>query len=212
MQIEVRGQFAEILEQDRLVAGTINEYTVFFSFDETWEEYSKIAVFQPQTGERREVVIEDNVCVIPWETLHPDSWLKIGVYGVHGDKRRPTIYTKSQLVRRGAEVGTPGGEPSQTVYDQFLKVSKEAMEIAAEVRKDADEGKFNGGAGPQGPAGTITIGDVETGEPGTSASVTNSGSAENAILEFKIPQGDRGPSGSLDLESMTNMELEELLK
>ena len=50
--------------------------------------------------------------------------------------------------------------------------------------------------GPQGEAGQIEIGTVETGAPGTAASVTNVGTAESAILNFVIPQGYTGAAGS----------------
>jgi hypothetical protein len=43
--------------------------------------------------------------------------------------------------------------------------------------------------------GTITIGTTLTGNPGTSASVTNSGTSSNAILDFVIPRGLPGPTG-----------------
>lgn len=39
---------------------------------------------------------------------------------------------------------------------------------------------------------TITVGTTTTGAPGTQASVTNSGTATNAILNFVIPEGDPG--------------------
>lgn len=56
-----------------------------------------------------------------------------------------------------------------------------------------------GAAGPQGEAGTaatITIGAVNTGSPGTSVVVTNSGTATAAILNFTIPRGDQGDPAS----------------
>ena len=51
-----------------------------------------------------------------------------------------------------------------------------------------------GPRGPQGPA-TITVGSTTTGEPGTNAQVTNSGTSENAILNFTIPRGETGATG-----------------
>ena len=53
-----------------------------------------------------------------------------------------------------------------------------------------------GETGPTGAAATITIGSVTTGEPGTPAEVTNSGTDENAVFDFVIPRGDTGPTGS----------------
>lgn len=47
-----------------------------------------------------------------------------------------------------------------------------------------------GPTGPTGPAGaTITVGVTTTTDPGTNASVVNTGTPSNAILEFNIPAG-----------------------
>jgi hypothetical protein len=43
--------------------------------------------------------------------------------------------------------------------------------------------------GNTGSAGTVTVGTTTTGNPGTNASVTNSGTASAAILAFTIPRG-----------------------
>lgn len=53
-----------------------------------------------------------------------------------------------------------------------------------------------GATGAQGPAGSITIGAVTTGSPGTSVSVTNSGTSAAAVLNFTIPRGDPGDPAS----------------
>lgn len=55
-----------------------------------------------------------------------------------------------------------------------------------------------GTPGPRGRdgAGTITVGTTTTGEAGTSASVTNSGTTQNAILNFTIPRGETGATGA----------------
>lgn len=62
-----------------------------------------------------------------------------------------------------------------------------------------------GPAGPQGepgPAGedgltpTLTIGTVTTGEPGTDAEATITGTAPNFVLNLTIPQGEPGTPGA----------------
>jgi hypothetical protein len=56
-----------------------------------------------------------------------------------------------------------------------------------------------GGAGPTGPAGvaaTVSVGSVTTGAAGTQATVTNSGTASAAVLNFTIPQGAAGANGT----------------
>lgn len=56
-----------------------------------------------------------------------------------------------------------------------------------------------GPTGPTGPSGptTINIGTTTTGVPGTQASVTNSGTNQNVILDFVIPAGATGPTPRL---------------
>ena len=50
----------------------------------------------------------------------------------------------------------------------------------------------NGIDGTDGTAATIAIGTVTTGEPGSSASVVNSGTATAAVFDITIPRGDKG--------------------
>lgn len=63
-------------------------------------------------------------------------------------------------------------------------------------------------AGPQGPQGepgvpgaaganaSVTVGSTTTGDPGSSAAVTNSGTAQNAVFNFTIPRGEKGDTGA----------------
>ena len=53
-----------------------------------------------------------------------------------------------------------------------------------------------GATGPAGPANNLTISSVTTGNAGTSASVTISGTSPNQALSFTIPRGDVGATGS----------------
>jgi hypothetical protein len=64
---------------------------------------------------------------------------------------------------------------------------------------------MNGAAGPAGPTGptgaagtaaTVSVGTVTTGAAGSSAAVTNSGTASAAVLNFTIPQGAAGAAGT----------------
>ncbi len=59
-----------------------------------------------------------------------------------------------------------------------------------------------GPTGPQGPA-TIAIGNVTTGAPGTNATITNSGTNENVVLNFTIPSGATGATGKQGIPGPT---------
>lgn len=74
------------------------------------------------------------------------------------------------------------------------------------IKKILEEGKkcnctpiIVGPTGPTGPAGaaTITVGATTTTDPGTDATVTNSGTNENVILNFTIPRGEDGATGPI---------------
>lgn len=64
-----------------------------------------------------------------------------------------------------------------------------------------------GSQGPQGEAATITVGTVSTTAYGNTASVTNSGTEQDAVLDFVIPQGKPGEQttrmGALTLDTIT---------
>jgi hypothetical protein len=53
----------------------------------------------------------------------------------------------------------------------------------------------SGTTGPTGPSSTATVGSVSTLGPGTTATVTNSGTSTAAVYNFGIPQGVTGPTG-----------------
>lgn len=58
----------------------------------------------------------------------------------------------------------------------------------------------DGPAGANGKSATITIGQTTTGEPGSNASVTNTGNELNAVLSFTIPRGAQGAQGPQGLQ------------
>lgn len=78
-----------------------------------------------------------------------------------------------------------------------------ATAITDTVQQKLDRGDFNGATGDRGEAATITVGTVTTGQPGTSAQVTNSGTETDAVLNFTIPQGATGSVENLDTVTVT---------
>lgn len=60
--------------------------------------------------------------------------------------------------------------------------------------KDGTNGT-DGSPGKDGTSATIEIGTTTTVDPGVSASVTNSGSANAAVFNFSIPKGEKGEKG-----------------
>lgn len=74
-------------------------------------------------------------------------------------------------------------------------VDTKVSEIPAGPQGDPGEPGPQGEPGAPGAAATITVGTTTTGEAGTEASVTNSGTTSAAVLNFTIPKGAKGDKG-----------------
>lgn len=123
MRLRATGQTLELVESERLVSGSVEIYTAAFEFDAAWDGYAKTAVFTDDMGRSAEIALTDNTCTVPWEILRAGKYIHIGIYGVNGDKRYPTIYTANGLrVFEGALPANPSQPPSPTEYDQLLSM------------------------------------------------------------------------------------------
>lgn len=60
---------------------------------------------------------------------------------------------------------------------------------------------IKGAKGDTGTAASITIGTVTTGAAGSNASVTNSGTASNVVLNFTLPRGNDGKDGGITVDA-----------
>ena len=80
-----------------------------------------------------------------------------------------------------------------SVTENILSWTNEAgLDNPAPVNIKGEQGKH----GKDGAAATVAIGTVTTGEPGTTASVTNVGTDTAAVLDITIPRGDKGTDGT----------------
>jgi hypothetical protein len=95
---------------------------------------------------------------------------------------------------------------SYSVNDAVTYSGSTYLALAANSNAEPDESPqawtvlaAAGGAGPTGAAGTaatVNVGTVTTLPPGAAATVSNSGTAQAAVLNFGIPQGATGAAGS----------------
>ena len=94
--------------------------------------------------------------------------------------RIPVTETVVVRVATG-QPGTPGADAYQVaVANGFVGTVEEWLE------------SLGGDPGNPGTAGTITVGTVTTGAPGTDVEVENVGTASAALLNFTIPEGQPG--------------------
>ena len=69
------------------------------------------------------------------------------------------------------------------------------------IQGEQGERGLQGLQGPAGNAATITIGNVTTSAPGTSASVTNRGTSSAAVFDFVLPKGKDGADGGVTVDT-----------
>lgn len=114
-----------IKESERLISGSINMYSCEFTFDESWDGYAVTAVFS--TGNRLvNMAVVDGKCDIPVEVLRPNARVRVGIFGVDGDRSKPTTYSDWFIVEQGTDAtGSAGQPPTPSVYEQWVSAIDE---------------------------------------------------------------------------------------
>lgn len=97
--------------------------------------------------------------------------------------------TDTNVVAEGQN-GTNGTDGTDGVTPHIDSTSKHWM------IGETDTGIVAEGQNGQDGAGTTTVGTTTTGAAGTQASVVNSGTPQNAVLDFTIPRGADGADGT----------------
>lgn len=104
--------------------------------------------------------------------------------------------TAAEAANTGAERANTAAEAAEAAAGNANEAANEANtaaeaanKVAQDVKEKAENGEFTG---------TIEIGNVVTGEPGTEASVTNRGTKQNAVLDMVIPEGKTGQVENID--------------
>ena len=109
--------------------------------------------------------------------------------------------------------GLPGAKGDKgDKGDAFKYTDFTAAQLAALKGPKGDTGDTgpNGDKGDTGPKGekgdtgaaaSIKIGTVTTGAAGSNASVTNSGTASNVVLDFTLPRGEDGADGGIVVDT-----------
>ena len=170
IECEVRQQSIVIGAPFVPVAGSAEIYGASFSFDEAWDGFTRTAVFECG-GERREQLLVDDQCSVPWEILRPDGYLRVGVYGVCGTQVMPTVYSESIFVRRGAELSEAAQEHTPSAPEAILAWAEEVIAARSELREISAE--------------------CETLSAGADATAVYS----DGVLSLGIPRGEQGERG-----------------
>lgn len=124
MKIVVEENYSMLVVDDSLIQNSSKPYTVEFVFSAGWDGFSKTAIFE--AGPASVIVaLTDNRCTIPAECLKRGSVkLKIGIYGVNGDKRKGTVWCSTSMIIPDVSIGfsSASSRPptSDDLYDEIM--------------------------------------------------------------------------------------------
>ena len=149
IKITAIGTQAFATEKPVLTSGTVGQ-PVEFTFGDAWDGLLKTAVFR---AGNKCVPVEglNDIDTVPWEVMEtPNVELFIGVFGTNGDGtlKIPTVWCSVGIINQGTHIPkTPAQPPTPQIYDQILAAAGEAVRTANALRKDAENGCFNGAPG-----------------------------------------------------------------
>lgn len=146
----------EIAVSRAVVSDSVLYERIKFTFPESWEGYTKTAVFR--NGDITLSVIlngDSDLCVIADECYIPHEVIKfpeftVSVFGILGDSRVTTPQAAIRVIQSGYGEGDKPSDPTPTEYQQLINLANETKQIAQSVRDDADSGVFKGEKGDDG--------------------------------------------------------------
>lgn len=143
MEIAVKATYARMLKDESLVQNSDKLYIVEFLFDESWEGYTKYAIFEAGGVQQPPVALTDNRCIIPAECLKQAGVnLHIGVYGTKDGAQRDTIWCLTSRVMYAVDPSQlipPSSPPSGDVTAQILEIIRENTATDEEAMSVIDE-------------------------------------------------------------------------
>lgn len=97
-------------------------------------------------------------------------------------------------LQAAADAANEAAENADAKAQAANQAAQSANQASQQIQQNAAAGNYSA---------SVEIGAVTTGDPGTQASVTNSGTAKDAIFNFVIPQGPKGPTGPIGPQGPT---------
>lgn len=185
-----KGQVLSKKDNTAIVCGQNSKVAIRFSLSEEWLNMTCYARFKPERGSAIDVSLSSEYAVeVPHEVTDNSGTFKVSLRAENSDGRVLTSNAvEYSVISTLSGSGLKSSPATKTVYQELL-VAKE------NVDKTLDNFKIEVSSGKYGA--TIEVESVTTGEPGSSASVENVGTNQNAKLRFSIPKGDKGEAATI---------------
>lgn len=170
-ELNIDTRIASVKRREKITAGSVG-IQCRFAFSAEWDGLGKTAVFETDKH-KISIDLSSETVTIPWEVCEEaDLDVIVGVYGTNasGTIVIPTIYAKLGTVAVGTTIldADNGREPTETLVQQIMAASSNAVytantakntaddakTIAEDVQRRADAGEFKGEKGDPGATGS----------------------------------------------------------
>lgn len=138
IEILLNKQLLTIQNREIISSGDVNYDTCSFSFDDTWDGFTKTGVFYQDKGNVQYAVLDSNdICVIPAAAMAKEGKMYVGVFGI----QNTTILTSTLdtiNIERGAILGgNISTEPTDDVFLSIIAQYQRILEMMAQYEGTA---------------------------------------------------------------------------
>ena len=140
----------------RFIAGTRGSYGIEqleIIFSEEWKGLTKKVVFYPPDCDPIAVFYESDPISIPFEVMKVRGKTKYAIMGYDGNRKLVTVTGEIDVLTSLDDTDFAAQIPTPSEMMQVLSHMREAVDIANSVRRDADNGVFDGQGGNRWFAG-----------------------------------------------------------
>lgn len=151
MIFEVRGNTITRKDQNSiLTTNNVNSVECKFSFDATYDDLDKFAVFYRDDTLNRFVPIVDGTCQIPWDLLLTPGVLHVGAYGIKNTqdtvkKRVTTNYVLLLISQDLSSTTAVNAAPAPDIWEMYradiLSMQNAAVKAASDAADSCDQAK-----------------------------------------------------------------------
>ena len=187
-----KGQVLSKKDNTVIVCGQNSKVAIQFSLSEEWLNMTCYARFKPERGSAIDVSLSsENAVEVPHEVTDNSGTFKVSLRAENSDGRVLTSNAVEYSVTSTLSgSGLKSSPATKTVYQELLVAKENVDKTLDNFKTEVISGKYGA---------TVEVESVTTGEPGSSASVDNVGTNQNAKLRFSIPKGDKGDSATISV-------------
>ena len=185
-----KGQVLSKKDNTVIVCGQNSKVAIRFSLSEEWLNMTCYARFKPERGSAIDVSLSSEYAVeVPHEVTDNSGTFKVSLRAENSDGRVLTSNAVEYSVTSTLSgSGLKSSPATKTVYQELLTAKENVEKTLDNFKTEVSSGKYGA---------TVEVESVTTGEPGSSASVNNVGTNQNAKLNFSIPKGDKGDAATI---------------